>query len=533
MKITFLGAAHEVTGSCTLLEVGNYKLLVDCGMEQGKDIFENQELPISPAGIDAVLLTHAHIDHAGKLPLLSKAGFRGSVYTTEPTASLCQVMLRDSAHIQEFEAEWRNRKAKRAGGEAYVPLYTLADAEALLRRLRPCRYGERIRIAEGVEICFHDAGHLLGSAVIEVYMQEGGEHRKMVFSGDIGSHDRPILKNPQTVRYADYVMIEATYGNRLHEKKGEGNHVAALTDIITRTFRRGGNVVIPSFAVGRTQEILYDLREIKEKKLVSEFPDFRVYMDSPLAGEATRIFMQCGAEHMDGDAAELLSRGTNPFWFPGLTLAESADESKAINHDKSPKIIISASGMCEAGRIRHHLKHNLWRKESTILFVGYQAEGTLGRAIWEGARSVRLFGEEVEVAAELCTLSGISGHADQAGLYRWLTGFAEKPRAVFVNHGDDGAVTDFTKLLTDRGYTAHAPHSGTEFDLLTGEFLRVTEGKPIKRPSSATSRAQTVYTELCHAAEDLLAFARECRGRPNKELAALTDQIRNLIRKNK
>lgn len=533
MKITFLGAAHEVTGSCTLLEVGNYKLLVDCGMEQGKDIFENQELPVSPAGIDAVLLTHAHIDHAGNLPLLAKGGFRGSVYTTEPTASLCHVMLRDSAHIQEFEAEWRNRKAKRAGAAAYVPLYTIADAEALLRRLRPCRYGERIRIAEGIEIRFTDAGHLLGSAVIEVFMQEGGERRKMVFSGDLGSHDRPILKNPQTVREADYVMIESTYGNRLHEKKAGGNHVPALAEILGRTFRRGGNVIIPSFAVGRTQEILYDLRAVKEQNLVPALPDFRVYMDSPLAGEATRIFMQCGADHMDGDAARLLGEGVNPFWFPGLMLAESAEESKAINHDKTPKVIISASGMCEAGRIRHHLKHNLWRPECTILFVGYQAEGTLGRAIWEGASSVRLFGEEVEVAAEICTLSGISGHADQAGLYNWLSGFTQKPHAVFVNHGDDQSVTDFANLLTVRGYTAHAPYSGTEFDLLTGEFLQVTEGRPIKRTATPTGRAQTVYAELCRAAEDLLALAKECRGRPNKELAAFTDQIRNLIRKQK
>ncbi len=533
MKLTFLGAAHEVTGSLTLLEVGKTKLLIDCGMEQGRDIFENQDLPLSPAGIDAVLLTHAHIDHAGNLPLLSKNGFRGSVYCTEPTASLSQVMLRDSAHIQEFEAEWRNRKAKRAGTDLYTPLYTVQDAEAVLRRFRPCRYGDTVRIAEGVEIRFVDAGHLLGSASIEVRMWEGNETRTVVFSGDIGSHDRPILKNPQTVENADYVMIESTYGNRLHGKRGDGNHINMLADILGRTFRRGGNVVIPSFAVGRTQEILYDLRALKEENLLPEFPNFPIYMDSPLAGEATRIFMQCGEEHMDGEAAELLAGGINPFWPKGLILAETADASKAINRDKKPKVIISASGMCEAGRIRHHLKHNLWRPECTVLFVGYQAEGTLGRAIWEGAPSVRLFSEDVEVRAEICTLSGISGHADRDGLVNWLSGFRRKPRRVFVNHGDDDSATDFAAHLNGMGYAAYAPYSGTEFDLIRGEFLYEATGKPVKKANTPTARASTVYADLCRAAEDLLQFAKECRGRPNKELAAFADSIRNLIRKQK
>lgn len=528
MKVTFLGAAHEVTGSCTLLEVGGSCVLIDCGMEQGKDIFENQKLPVSPAGIDAVLLTHAHIDHAGNLPLLTKGGFHGSVYTTEATASLCEIMLRDTAHIQEFEAEWRNRKAKRAGGAPYVPLYTMADAEALLDRLRPCRYGERIRILENVEVCFVDAGHLLGSACIEVFMRENGEERKMVFSGDLGSHSRPILKDPQKIAEADFVMIESTYGDRLHSKPpAGGNHVAALTEILERTFRRGGNVVIPSFAVGRTQEILYDLREIKERGLVTAFPQFKVYMDSPLAGAATRIFMQCGANSMDGEAAALLSRGINPFWFEGLVCAESSEQSKAINRDREPKVIISASGMCEAGRIRHHLKHNLWRKESTILFVGYQTAGTLGRTIWEGAKKVRLFGEEVAVEAEIATLSGISGHADRDGLLQWIEGFSAKPRAVFVNHGDDGAVSAFADLLTAHGYTAHAPYSGTVYDLLAERFETVTDGIPVEKRTP--SRAETVHTALVRAAEELLALAKESRGRPNKELAALTDRIRALI----
>ncbi len=529
MKLTFFGAAHEVTGSCTLLEVGNSRILIDCGMEQGKDMFENQQLPISPAEIDAVLLTHAHIDHAGNLPLLTKGGFRGSVYTTEATVSLSEIMLRDTAHIQEFEAEWRDRKAKRAGGQTYQPVYTMADAVALLGRMRPCRYGERIRILENVEIRFSDAGHLLGSACIEVFLREGGEERTIVFSGDLGSHDRPILKNPQTIAHADYVMIESTYGDRLHTNRpAEGNHVAALTEILNRTFRRGGNVVIPSFAVGRTQEILYDLRAIKEKGLVTAYPGFKVYMDSPLAGEATCVFMQCGAESMDGEAAAILSRGVNPFWFEGLVCAESSAESKAINRDPAPKVIISASGMCEAGRIRHHLKHNLWRKESTILFVGYQTPGTLGRAIWDGARSVRLFGEDVVVAAEIATLSGISGHADQSGLLRWLAGFAEKPQAVFVNHGDDDAVDAFVALLRERGYQAYAPFSGTTFDLITGQPVLVTEGVPVNKKAAA--RAAQLHDALIQAAEELLVLSENSRGRPNRELSAMAERIRALIK---
>jgi metallo-beta-lactamase family protein len=378
-------------------------------------------------------------------------------------------------------------------------------------------------VSDGVEIRFVDAGHLLGSACIEVFMQEGDQTRKMVFSGDLGSHNRPILKNPQTVKEADYVMVEATYGNRLHKHVPHaGNHVALLTDILNRTFSRGGNVVIPSFAVGRTQEILYDLREIKEKGLVTACPDFKVYMDSPLAGEATRVFMQCGADSMDGEAAAILARGVNPFWFEGLVYAESSEASKAINADSRPKVIISASGMCEAGRIRHHLKHNLWRKESTILFVGYQTAGTLGRTIWEGAKSVSLFGEEVAVRAEICTLSGISGHADRRGLQQWLKGFVHKPRAVFVNHGDEAAVTAFADLLGKQGYTAYAPHSGTVYDLLAGKFQRVTRGVPVRR-------AAAVHAALVRAAEDLLDLVKKGKRPSQKEQQALTDRIRALI----
>ena len=530
MNITFLGAAHEVTGSCTMIEADGHRILVDCGMEQGKDLFENQKLPVRPSEIEAVLLTHAHIDHAGNLPLLKRKGFEGSVYTTDATAALSEVMLRDSAHIQEFEAEWRNRKAKRSGEKEYEPIYTMEDAEAVLRRFRPCRYGERIRILENVEICFRDAGHLLGSASVEIWVREGTEERKLLFSGDIGRAGRPILRDPQPITEgADCVVIESTYGDRLHE--ATLGHTGTLCEILTRTFRRGGNVVIPSFAVGRTQELLYEFRHIKEQNLVPEFPEFKVYMDSPLAGAATRIFMQCGPEHMDREAGELIRAGKNPFWFDGLRLAETSEESKAINLDEEPKVILSASGMCEAGRIRHHLKHNLWRPESTVLFVGYQTAGTLGRSLLDGAKKVRLFGEEVHVAAEIASLPGTSGHADRNELLAWLERMDRRPAMVIVNHGDPEACESFTELLREKGYTAEAPYSGTVYDPVREEFLQRTSGIPIRSKAGGRSRSAVLHDELVEAAEELLALTKRMAGRPNKELAAMTDRIRQWIRK--
>jgi len=532
MKVTFLGATHEVTGSCTLIEVGGHKLLVDCGMEQGQDMFENQTLPVSPSDVECVLLTHAHIDHSGNLPLLSKGGFTGTVYATEATCALSNVMLRDSAHIQEFEAEWRNRKAKRSGGELYTPLYSMADAEAILQSMRPCRYGERIRILENVEIRFTDVGHLLGSGAIEVFLRENGVEKTIVFSGDVGNTDRPILNNPKHVSEADYVVIESTYGIRNHEKSSV-NSVEYLASVLEDTFRRGGNVVIPSFAVGRTQEILYYLREVKARGLVTVRPDFKVYMDSPLAQEATRIFIQCAPDFVEPEVASLFRRGVNPFWVDGLVLAESSEESKAINFDEDPKVIISASGMCEAGRVRHHLKHNLWRSDSTVLFVGYQAVGTLGRSLYEGAKKVRIFSEEIEVKAKICYLPGVSGHADQTGLLSWLAGFEKYPAHVFVNHGDDEAVEGFTEKLTSLGYSASAPHSGTSYDLLTGGHVEMTVGIPVEKKTPGSERAKAAYEDLLRAAEELLALAKTMKGRPNKDLSKFASRIRELLKKQK
>lgn len=532
MKIQFIGATHEVTGSCTLLEVGGRYYLVDYGMEQGRDVFQNISLPVSAADIDAVFLTHAHIDHSGMIPRLFKEGFKGSVYATDVTCDLCNIMLRDSAHIQEMEAQWRSRKSIRAGGEAIEPVYSTQDALGAIALFRRCNYGEIMRVAEGVEIRFTDIGHLLGSACIELWLKEGDTSKKIVFSGDVGNTGQRIICDPKQVEETDYLVIESTYGNRLHEGERK-NSVLELANHLQRAFDRGGNVIIPSFAVGRTQEMLYAIREIKEKGLVTGHDKFRVYVDSPLAGEATSIFMQCNPVCFDQETLALLDKGINPIWFEGIRITESADESKLINDDPNPKVIISASGMCEAGRIRHHLKHNLWKESNLILFVGYQAEGSLGRRLLNGEQTVTLFGEDITVNAEIASLKGTSGHADRDGLIKWLEGFNEKPKTVFVNHGDDEACEDFKNLLCEMGYNAIAPYSGTEYSLVTGKVTIYTEGKAIDRSEyyKTNTRADMIYKSMVAEAEKLLKLAKNRQGRPNKDNARLTSQIRSIIEK--
>ena len=532
MRIQFIGATHEVTGSCTLLEVGGRYYLVDCGMEQGTDVFQNIPLPVAANAIEAVFLTHAHIDHSGMLPKLYKDGFKGPIYATEATCDLCNIMLRDSAHIQESEAQWQSRKAERAGREPVQPTYTVADAEGTLRLLRPCRYREPIQVGEGVILRLTDIGHLLGSAAVELWLTEEEQTRKIVFSGDVGNTNQPLIKDPQQVEETDYLVIESTYGDRLHDQH-RGDAVREMADYLQQAFDQGGNVVIPSFAVGRTQEMLYAIREIKQRGLVKGHDGFPVYVDSPLAVEATGIFLQCDCSCFDEETMAVLKQGINPIWSEGVTLSVTADESKRINIDRRPKVILSASGMCEAGRIRHHLKHNLWRKESTILFVGYQAEGSLGRKLQNGVKAVKLFGEEIAVNARIATLHGTSGHADKNGLLSWLAGFREKPRLVFVNHGDDASCESFRAELDSLGYQATAPYSGTEYDLLTGKLTAYTEGKKIDRAAAfkGGQRARAVYDELVAAAEELLALVKKRRGNTNKDNARLTGQIRSLIEK--
>ncbi len=535
MKLGFYGAAHEVTGSCTLIEVGNVKGIVDCGMEQGIDIFVNKPLPVAAPDLDFVLLTHAHIDHSGMLPKLWKDGFRGPVYATRATCSLCEIMLRDSANIQEQEAEWRNRKAQRSGSGEAEPVYTLEDAENVLKLFRPCSYRELVQVNEHVSICMTDVGHLLGSAAVEVWLLEGGETRKVCFSGDVGNSDQPILKDPQHVEEADFLVIESTYGDRLHSTV-QVDYVTELAMRIQKVLDRGGNIVIPSFAIGRTQEILYFLRQIQERGMVRGHGDFPVYMDSPLAIEATGIFLQCDTDFMDEQMQQEIRSGINPLMFPGLKLAVSKEDSVAINEDETPKVIISASGMCDAGRVRHHLKHNLWRPESMVLFVGYQSVGTLGRVLVDGAKSVKLFNETIQVEAEIETLPGISGHADKAGLLSWLQGFRKKPEFVFVNHGDADACEAFTECLKrEYGYSAFAPYSGAEFDLLQKRWISFPEGERIEKESSGTQQRKSspAFLELIETAEKLLRVARGLEGRANRDLRSYTESLRQLIAKMK
>ena len=530
MKITFIGATHEVTGSCYYLEAAGHKFLVDCGMEQGPDYYENAEIPVALGEIEFVLLTHAHIDHSGNLPAIYAKGFRGPVYATDATSHLCDIMLRDSAHIQMFEAEWRNRKGRRQGKPEFVPAYTMEDAMGVLRNFVRCPYDKIIKPAEGIEVRFVDAGHLLGSASIEVWVTEQGVTKKLVFSGDIGNTNQPIIKDPQYIREADYVIMESTYGDRSHGPRPD--YIRELTAIIQRTFDRGGNVVIPSFAVGRTQEMLYFIRQIKAEGLVKNHDNFEVYVDSPLAVEATNVFNRNVPGYYDDDAMALIRQGINPISFPGLKTAVTSDDSIAINVSTTPKVIISASGMCDAGRIRHHLKHNLWRPECTLLFVGYQSVGTLGRNLVEGATEVKLFGETIEVQAEITSLAGISGHADCEGLMKWIGAFEKKPDRVFVVHGEDTVTDVFAARIKDElGIDAVAPYTGAEYDLLTNECIQAPEPVRVTPKKAMQRKAATVFERLLNAGRRLMLVIRHNEGGTNKDLTRFTNEINNLCDK--
>ncbi|MBO4615763.1 MAG: MBL fold metallo-hydrolase [Lachnospiraceae bacterium] len=529
MILQFVGADHQVTGSAHYLECNGKRFLIDYGMEQGNIAYESKGLPCNEADIDFVILTHAHVDHSGMLPLLYAKGFRGSIFATVATVDLCAIMLRDCAHIQMQEAEWKARKKKRtdSGDEDINPLYSMADADGAIKHLVPVKYGELVKVAEGVEIRFTDIGHLLGSASVEVFLSEDGVHRKMVFSGDIGNKDQPLIKDPEYTDEADYVVMESTYGDRLHEKSAS-NPVEDLAKIIQETLDRGGNLVIPSFAVGRTQELLYFIRQIKQKEMV-KYHDFPVYMDSPLAVDATEIFEKNIYDCFDEEAMAIVKSGINPLTFPGLCLAITSEESKAINFDEEPKVIISASGMCEAGRIRHHLKHNLWRPECTILFVGYQAQGTLGRALLEGVDEVKLFGEPISVRAEIMQLPGMSGHADRDGLIEWLDNFKKKPEKVFMVHGDDMSCEALAEYVNrEMKISAYAPFSGTVFDIITGEIKYEAEPEKKKKKITAVSDA---FARLLAAGQRLLSVIHKNQGHANKDLAKFTSQIISLADK--
>ncbi len=531
MELLFVGADREVTGSCHCLHVNGKYILVDYGMEQGKDIYENSALPVKPAQIDIVLVTHAHIDHSGLIPALVHAGFTGRIVTTQATAKLCDLMLRDSAHIQMMEAEWHEKKAGRKGEKSYYePLYTMEDTMSALRLFEGHPYGTVIDLCEGVKIRFTDIGHLLGSSSIEVWLSENGVEKKIVFSGDIGNKNQPILRDPQYTAEADYVLCESTYGDRLHEEQTE-DYVDRLTEILRDTFKRGGNVVIPAFAVGRTQVMLYYLRKIKQDNLLPEFPDFPVFVDSPMASGATEIFAETDPSYFDEETAQTLREGVNPITFRGLELTISSEESKEINVNPTPKVIISASGMCDAGRIKHHLKYNLWRSDSTIVFVGYQAEGTVGRKLLEGAPEVKILGETIAVHARIVQLQGMSGHADKNGLLEWVQAFEKKPDKVFVVHGEDEVAAGFAELLQQEyGLDAFAPYSGTEFDLASGEFIRITKGVPVEKKEGSGPVSDS-YTQLVLTGKRMMSLIESSREFSNKDLDHFTADLKELLLK--
>lgn len=437
MKITFYGAARTVTGSCHMVEACGKKFLVDCGLFQGRlseQIRNYEDFPFDVSSIDFVILTHAHIDHSGRIPKLYKKGYKGSIYATEATADLCSIMLPDSGYIQEKEIEWVNRKRIRAGKEPNDPIYTAQDAMDSLKLFKGVRYNETVKIDDNISFKMIDAGHMLGSAIIQIYINEDGKTQKLVFSGDLGNLNMPIINNPSYVKDTDYLVIESTYGNRLHGKMQDQS--SKFIDIVLKTTARGGNVIIPSFAVGRTQEILYELNKyIAKSEYKERLNRIPVYVDSPLAVNATKIFEE-NPEFYDKETLQYLLKGDNPLEFKNLHFITSSEESKALNQDTTPKIIISASGMCEVGRIKHHLKHNLFRPECTVLFVGYQAEGTLGKRILSGEKLVKIFGDEISVKADIEELDAFSGHADKDGLLGWIDKFEKKPKNIFIVHGE-------------------------------------------------------------------------------------------------
>lgn len=530
MLLEFLGAAHEVTGSCHFIQADGKNMLVDCGMEQGPDLYVNQEIPVNAAAIAYVFITHAHIDHSGLLPLLYSRGFRGKIFATKATCELCNIMLKDSAHIQMSEAEWKNRKAVRAGNPKVTPLYDMDDAIGVLEHFIACDYDAKVEVDESVTVRFVDAGHLLGSSSIELWVTEGEQTKKLAFSGDIGTGNRPLIRNPEYIKDADYVIMESTYGNKLHAVPPD--YAVTLAEVIKDTFIRGGNVVIPAFSVGRTQELLYFMRRIKSEHLLPGFEDFEVYVDSPLSVEATNVFHKNNSVCFNEEAKQLIASGINPLRFQGLKTSVTSDESKAINFIQKPVVIISASGMCEAGRIRHHLKHNLWRKDSTIIFVGFQVPGTLGNFLLNGAKQIRLFGETVEVNAKILNLPGISGHADKDQLTQWAGAFSESAPKFFIVHGEDTNTDAFAAHLHQTfGYDAQAPYSGDTYDLVTGVQIKQGQRQRTLKRTKASKASTNVFARLLTAGERLLGLIHKLEGRPNKELAKFADQINSLCDK--
>ncbi len=542
MNITFLGATKTVTGSNFLVEGAGKKFLVDCGMYQGKAAEEMEnEAPFlyNPEEIDFMLLTHAHIDHSGRIPKLYNEGFRAPIYATKATCDLCAIMLPDSGHIQEQENEWKNNKRKRKGLKQRPPLYTAEDATKCLEVFKPVKYDEIIDIDQNIHVRFNDAGHMLGSAIIEVWVTENEKTTKAVFSGDLGNNDIPLLSEPTMIEDADYLVMESTYGDRLHV--GTKDKAKVFLDIVSETLDNGGTVVIPSFAVGRTQEILYELNMIKEER--SKDPNFQeeyeklmrvpVYVDSPLAISATEVFKE-NEDLFDDETKAIMERGDNPLEFPGLKFTRTADESKSLNERDEPSIIISASGMCEVGRIKHHLKHNIWNPKSTILFVGYQAPGTLGRTIVDGAKTVKIFGEEFSVRARIEYIEGYSGHADQEWLLNFVYSFIKKPKHIFLVHGEPkGQMVLKDKIVETANIPVTIPGFGEKYTL--DENLKVESnynqpGKERYLRLEVLDRMETLQEEI----EDMKNIIKEdilSKERNDEDVQKINEKIKELERK--
>ena len=516
MKITFLGATKMVTGSNFLVEGAGKKFLVDCGMYQGgdRDEMQNHEpFAYDVNEIDFMLLTHAHIDHSGRIPKLYKEGYRNPVITTKATRDLCSIMLPDSGHIQEQEIEWRNRKRMREGKEALPPLYTAQDAIDTMEIFKPVNYDEIIEIDPNIYVRFNDAGHMLGSAIIEIWVKEDGKETKAVFTGDLGNNDIPLLSSPTMIDNCDYLVMESTYGGRLHIRNDEKANL--FLNIVSETLDKGGTVVIPSFAVGRTQEILYELNNLKDaqdseefKKKYATLMKAPVYVDSPLAISATEVFRE-NANLFDEETQALIERGDNPLEFPGLQFTRTADESKALNEKNESAIIISASGMCEVGRIKHHLKHHLWDPNSTVLFVGYQAPGTLGRRIVDGEKVVRIFGEEIAVNARIEYIEGYSGHADQEWLMNFIYSFITKLKHVFLVHGEpNGQEILKAKIEEEAKLPVIIPEYGQTYTLDDNLTMEQTVA-PIAIQSSAKREVLDKIKLLKNELNDMESIVRE------------------------
>lgn len=518
MKITFLGATRTVTGSNILIETKEKKFLLDCGLYQGQDkeiMLNTDQFLFQPDEIDFMLLSHAHIDHSGRIPKLYVDGYRGPVYATKATCDLCGIMLPDSGYIQESEIEWLNRKRKREGKHEVPPLYTYDDAVASLALFEKVDYDEIVQIDKNIKFRFTDAGHMLGSALVEVWITEDGKEQKLVFTGDLGNDDIPLLRSPSTIEDADILIMESTYGNRLHNKKED--KTKDFLDIVSTTLEKGGNVIIPSFAVGRTQEILYELQKNKQ----SDDPEFRrefdeimsapVYVDSPLATSATEIFLK-NLDCLDESVQEDIREGKRPLEFPGLHFTQSVEESKELNETANQSIIISASGMCEVGRIKHHLKHNLWRSDSTILFVGYQAVGTLGRKIVDGAKKVKIFGEEIGINANIQYIEAFSGHADQEGLVHFVDAFQHRPQQIFLVHGDEEAQQSLAEVLKARyDIPVAIPMRG---DMYEADLYRITKVGELKSPNEY----KFIRLEIIQKMEDLRDELEEMTQIVNQDL---------------